>query len=553
MLITFVLTVAIILYGAYYETFAAFISVVIAVLLICKTVKGKKMFLPKSVFLWGIMLLPIAALISVPFSVDRGMAFLGFVKMFPTSLFCIMLSYSTKEEQEKALQFIPLVTVCATILGLLSRFTSVKELFYIQERFSGIFQYANSYAMLLLISIVIVLYSGRKAWFRIILSMFFLYAIWETGSRSVGVLAIICLLVWILSLEGRKKLFAFIIPTTVIILFAVGISIGNRWGDFNLLSSSFVSRLFYNYDGFMTALSKPFGLGYKGFLFYQGAVQTANYSTIYVHNELLQTVLDFGWVPAIMLLIGTIAALFRKGISLRNRSLLMVIFVHSMFDWDLQFTALLFILVLIVVQDINGIIEFRISKLASGFVVAMGSCIIAVCVWLGTATFFEYTGNYQIASKLYPGFTTSQMKLINEADALERVVLAENICSRNDYCIIALQALAENAINEGKIADAEKYAFMAMKAGKYNSDGYEFYIRIMDYALDILAQIGDEEGMYAVLAHIAEVPVQIERVEESTSPCAKYLFNKPDIKLDDEYIIYLKEVENLMKREENYE
>ena len=552
MRIAFILAAAILLYGTYYEAVAALIGCVLLVLLLHRTVTEKKLILPKSLFLWAVILLPVFALISVPFSIDKGMAGLGFVKMLPAALFCLVISFEEKETKEKCLQSVPLVAVVITAVGLLSKFTPYREMFYIQDRFSGNFQYANSYALFLLVSVVILLYSKKDPWTRAALSLFLLYGIWETGSRSIGLLALAAFAVWCMSLTGRKKYFVLAVPAGVFALAAAGVFMGSRWGDFNLLSSSFVSRLFYNYDGIKMVLSYPLGLGYKGFLFYQGAVQTANYSSTYAHNELLQAALDFGWIPAILLLAGGCIALFKKRISARNRCLIAVIFIHSLFDWDMQFTALLMILTLVIELDTDKK-EVSVTGAGKGAAAAAGSFAIAACLWLGTAAYFEYIGNYETAAKVYPGLTTSQMQMINSAADSERFELAKSICSRNDYCVIALQAMAENVLNEGKFAEAERYAFMAMKAGRYNSRGYEFYIQIMDYALNMLKEAGDEEGMYAALMHIAGIPSQIEKVKASTSPYADLLYNRPEIRLDDIYTKYLEKVEKLLERNESNE
>lgn len=548
MRIAFILAAAILLYGTYYEAVAALIGCVLLVLLLHRTATEKKLVLPKSLFLWAVILLPVFALISVPFSIDKGMAGLGFVKMLPAALFCLVISFEEKETKEKCLQSVPLVAVVITAVGLLSKFTPYREMFYIQDRFSGNFQYANSYALFLLVSVVILLYSKKNPWIRAALSLFLLYGIWETGSRSIGLLALAAFAVWCMSLTGRKKYFVLAVPAGVFALAATGVFMGSRWGDFNLLSSSFVSRLFYNYDGIKMVLSHPLGLGYKGFLFYQGAVQTANYSSTYAHNELLQAALDFGWIPAILLLAGACIALFKKGISARNRCLIAVIFIHSLFDWDMQFTALLMILILVIEMDTDKK-EVSVTGAGKAAAAAAGSFAIAACLWLGMAAYFEYIGNYETAAKVYPGLTTSQMQMINSAADSERFELAKSICSRNDYCVIALQAMAEKSFKEGNIKEMEGYAMKAVRAGKYSAEAYEFYIMAMNGAFRALLDNGDREGAYAVLQYINKIPDLINQTEEQTSPYAKYLYNKTEIRLDKQYTNYLQDVHSLIEND----
>lgn len=139
--------------------------------------------------------------------------------------------------------------------------------------------------------------------------------------------------------------------------------------------------------------------------------------------------------------------------------------------------------------------------------------------------------------------------MINSAADSEQFALAKSICSRNDYCVIALQAMAEKSFKEGNIKEMEGYAMKAVRAGKYSAEAYEFYIMAMNGAFRALLDNGDRESAYAVLQYINKIPDLINQTEEQTSPYAKYLYNKTEIRLDKQYMNYLQDVHSLIEND----
>lgn len=63
-------------------------------------------------------------------------------------------------------------------------------------------------------------------------------------------------------------------------------------------TSTFLGRLLYDKDALPIILRHPLGLGYMGYYYLQGSFQTGVYSVLHIHNELLQILLDVGWIPA---------------------------------------------------------------------------------------------------------------------------------------------------------------------------------------------------------------------------------------------------------------
>ena len=543
--------ISITLYGLYHETFSAAMGVVMLALLISRFTKTKSFKLPKNLFLFTMIVLPVFALVSLITAVDRGMGLLGLAKFPVVAFFVILLQYEPIEFKEKLLRSIPYITATLTMVGLICMLTPLKTFFDINGRFSGTFQYANSYALLILCSLIIVLYSFKNKAVALAIGITLSYGLLVTGSRAVAVLAIVNFIVWGFRNNRKRLVKAGIAGSLCITAFAVfNFDIFNRLISFDFKSSSLISRLIYNADGINIMINNPLGVGYKGFLFCQGAVQTANYSSTYVHNELLQTALDFGILPALAAGAGIVMAVCKKGIPLMNRMILISISVHSLFDWSLQFPAILMILVLAVDMDVHTTIEVPITKKWIKGITALFCTITTVfLIWIGSATFFEYIGNYRTAATIYPGLTSSQMQLLNESNTDERYELANSICKRNDYCVIALQAMAEEYYKKGNIEGMEQAAMQAVKAGKYNVKGYEFYIMAMNQAYQMLQSAGDVNGAYTVLVYINRVPDIIKSVEQGTSPLAVYLDRNYEITLGEEYQSYLNNVNDVLANE----
>lgn len=538
-------------YGLFYEGFAGIAGCILLALLYFRVRQCQELRLPKSLFLSALLLIPAAALITVFYAVDSGMAVLGAVKFFSVSVFILLISFEDRVLKDKLLMSASFTAVGITIVGILSWVTPLKDFFFIQDRFSGTFQYANSFAVLLLAAIIILLSSELKWWIKVGCAAVLIVGLILTGSRAVFVLMLASLPVLYVMYFGRKNLkgiagtAAIIVAILVLAVIMVG---EGRITRFDFTSSSFMARVLYNLDGLRMLAEHPLGLGYKGFLFYQGSAQTGNYMATYAHNELLQAALDFGVIMGILLAAGFGSAVVKSCRSGRNRLLFLVFGTHALFDWDFQFVVLLMIVVLLLDWDVKAIFLKDASMHKAGLCAAAALCSAGI-IWLSAASVFEYANQYDTASKIYPALTTSQMRRINTvSDNEEKYEIAQSICERNEYCTIALQAMAEKSAMEGRFDEMEKYARQAVTAGRYNTEGYMFYLSLNKYVVDGFRGVGNIAESNKYLSYAAGVYSLIQKVEAETSPLADYLYHKPEIRLDQEYIEYMKQAKALTER-----
>lgn len=554
-----VMVFAICAFGLFYECFAALAACACGSLLVWKACRSGRLQLPGNLLGWMLLLLPAMGLLTLPFAIDKGMAAMGIVKFLPVSFFLLLIQSESEENRDRILDMVPDAAAIITGLTLLSWFTPLKETFYINGRYSGCFQYANSYAAFLMVCIFLLLFReagdrrerGKTAVEAIVL----MSGIILSGCRAVFFLLLIGLTIQsILSLRKKEKrilpiLFAVlgVIVLGLVIAMLSGEMYGfARYTQIHLKSSSLMARLLYNLDGVKMLITHPLGLGAKGFLFYQGSVQTGNYSATYAHNELLQMALDVGIIPAALAAFGYIKLLMQGKTALRSRLILLLLGVHVLFDWDFQFPVLLMILACLICED--GKKEISIGTIRKGLMASVVGIAALLSLWMGTASCLELLQKYETAAAVYPWLTSSQMRVISQSsDSEKKYEAAEQICKQNDYCTIALQCMAEKKAQEGDLDGMVSYAKRAMKSSRYNKEGYEIYIYMLSYAIETANAAGDADSTYRYLQAVQEAQEQIRSVEAETSAYAEYLYNKPEIELDEQYTTYLAQASEILQ------
>lgn len=566
--------------GLFFESFAAVASVICLLLLMMQIRKNASVKISENIFTLFLLLLPLLFLITELYAVDWGVGLLGVVKFLPVSTALLLAGNTKKADRENIMRQLPYMTVALTMITLALFVTPLKEVFFINGRYSGTFQYANSYAAFLMINLFLLLFPVEqgnivdeykadlaKQWGRIAATVILMVGLIATGCRAVFFLFLIGTVAGFIQVHRREKhreksFFSFKNSTSILIPAIIVVIVGSivaalisgdgrtfaRYTKIHLTSSSLAGRLLYNMDGLRILLAHPFGLGYKGYLFYQGTTQTGNYSVTYVHNELLQTALDIGIIPAIFVLIGFLKIITRRKSSIRNKIIFFTAGIHGIFDWDFQFPVILIVLGILALEDENYKI-ISLKKASKGICLVIYTVLLTGCLWLGTASILEQMKQYEAAVKLYPAMTTAQMHVIRETKhEMAKYHAAESICSRNQYCTIALQAMAEKEGKDGNFDEMVWYAKKAMQSSRYNKSGYEIYIYMLSYAVEESNAAGNREAVLRYLKDVLEAEKQMDIVKRETSFLAKYLYSSPEIRLDAQYLKYLRQTEEILAK-----
>lgn len=560
--------------GGFYEPVSCLCSIyLIGYLIYCRKKAGGL------TLHWNLVLLSMTVIsafygISALWAVDTGMALLGFVKFLPMFLFVLAALQLPVDKKESLLTTVPISGSVMTFVSIgLGLVPALRPYLVVNERLAGFFQYPNAYALYLLAGVILLLENGKpevkNRITRVVGLLILILGIALSGSRTVFfLLAAVLLIVAIFGKERHLQyliliLLAALIGVTAIYALATGnMSTVGRYLTSSLSSSTLLGRFLYAKDALPVILRHPFGLGYLGYFYTQGSFQTGVYSVRNIHNELLQLFLDIGWIPAVLFAVTVVKSLFAKGTGLTRRLLLAVISSHCLLDFDLQFLAVGFVLIL--AMDLGpGNMEpaRKIGKQknhkkhrrfagAAGYrlrdwriLLVSGALPGIVSLWLGIASLFFYCDSYEVAVRIYPGYTEGYTALLVQAenvDEMER--LADEILAQNKSVSLAYSAKARAAYAEGDFGEMILNKQQAIALSRYELAEYLDYFDMLYVGVQIYTANGDMASADYCRERLLEIPDMLEEVLEQTSPLAWRIHDKPELELPAEYLMALSEL-----------
>lgn len=481
-------------------------------------------------------LLPLAYLVTSVWAVDPGQAWMGFVKYLPAPLFYVLLMQTTRDQREQVLGLLPLGGVAMVVVtGVLQFVPALQPWLQVNARLAGLFQYPNSFAIYLLCLSILLLKSSFPVKLRLLCLTVLLVGVVISGSRTTLALAVLTggvLLVLHLRQHGSVKRLLLplsgVLVVSALFFLTAGHSVWQRFLVNPLESSTFLGRLLYAKDALLASFSHPFGLGYGGYFFVQGSFQTGVYSVQYVHNELLQLVMDVGWIPAVLLAVYLVWVWWRSdGVC---RLCLGTLLLHSLFDFNLQFLSLVLLLVLLShagVERPDSKLFRRRHPVAGGVVVLIGAALSVVAAVVDTS---YYAQRPDLTLWLYPVHTQSQLYYLVQQDEVEGLeVLADAILSHNSYVALAYDAKANVAYAKGDGQSVIQYKQKAISLSPYTMAEYEDYGEKLFQLMTLYQQAGMADSAQTCRQCLLEIPTLLEQVEENTSPLAWKIADKPDL------------------------
>ncbi|MCI8465277.1 MAG: hypothetical protein HFI63_05410 [Lachnospiraceae bacterium] len=475
-------------------------------------------------------------------AVDRGMALLGFCKFLPLPLFVLVVMQIEKGEREKLLDTVPVSGGVMTVLsfGLRQLFPVLWDRFYVGDRLAGFFQYPNTFALFLLVGIILL--AGKERWSGIrFLNLAVLVAgIALSGSRTVFFLLGIVAIVFCFVLKGKVRWalclgLAALVGATVFYVALTGkIPAMGRYLTASLHSSTFLGRMLYAKDALPVIARTPFGLGYMGYFYTQGSFQTGVYSVLNVHNELLQLFLDVGWIPAVVAVVILCRSFIRQE-TWNGRLLLAVLAAHSMLDFDLQFVCIWFVLFLIMKVEGGQVWTYR----GRIFVWAGSVVVMGFCLWLGIGSYLYRSGRIEEAVKVYPGCTGAWISMLAQTEDVEEMErIADEILSRNQSVSIAHSAKARAAYARGDFETVISCKQRAISLARYELDEYLDYFQMLYVGFQMYLAGGDLDSARVCRQKLSEIPDMLEEALERTdglNALAWKIRDKPELVLPKEY------------------
>ena len=538
--------------GGYFVSVSALTGIFMTGILFYRMYWKKEITLARDLNLAAFAVLIFSYLIVSIWAVDSGMALTGFIKFLPLLLFYVLASGQQKE-REKMISLLPLLGSLMTLFSfLMMQFPIYEEWVSVAGRLAGFFQYPNTYALFMLVCLIIVLWRldySHPDWLDIVHALTAVFGIAMSGSRTVFILTAAAMIgLLIIRAPGRKAVLSVIAAGAagVIVLAIAAGSTGvlERFTDISLSASTFLGRLLYARDALPLILQHPFGLGYYGYYYIQQSIQTGVYSVVNVHNELLQMFLDVGVIPAVLMSAAVLRSVLTKRTNGRNRLILVIVILHSLFDYDFQFLAMGFVLILFL--DVRNIRTYKIPALTGTVLGIAGAGAAVFAVSAGLSDLMYTSGNYEKALAIYSGNTQAQTALLTEADTTDEMkAAADDLILRNGYISVAYSARARAAFSQGDIKGFIEDKLRAIELAPYQYDEYTDYLEILAYCENLYLQNGSMEDAKACAEKAAEIPAMLDELRERTSSLAWKIDDRPRVTLSRENLELIEEMEAL--------
>lgn len=521
--------------GGYYEYGSVILGVLLSVFLIVFG-RGQSEKLSCENYILFPACLAVMYWISCLYAIDCGMAAVGAAKKSAVLLFALSLAVLKREQRKNIAEKLPELAAALTVLAAVGcAIPAIRPFIIHAGRFGGTIGYANTYALFLLIALLILLdtWEKRAPWLNAALLLLFLVGLWFSGSRFTWGLAFAALFVCAVY-QKKTRCYALILLG---VLAAATVCAGTIFRDseamgrlFTTNLSTLYGRFLYWQDGFALAAKHPFGTGYLGFYYAQNAVQTGVYSVRYVHNDLLQWALDIGWLPAALLLALFIRALCNKKRPMIEKLLLSVMFLHGLMEFDFEHTGMAFIFILLLsCSEENIIPKFSISRKCCWAASVVIGC---VCLYFSVPLCLYASGQTEAAAACYPIYTDAQLANLSvEKDVARAEKLANTILRQNDMAFLAYDAKAYAAFCDYRFSDMVQYKKKAIERNKFNAEEYTDYLEMLNEVLSYSLENKEETLALQTVQHMQEIPTLIENNKKSVSGLGKKIDDKAAIDL----------------------
>lgn len=543
-----ILLLSLVLSGGFNEYVGCVLSAIISVLLILKIAQNRNLVVNINITSLSIAVITLLYLISCFYAIDSGMAFVGFLKFLPVLLYMLLLMQD-KGIKEHLIALLPYVALALGVLSLVLMYIPItKDYFTVSDRLAGFFQYPNTFALFLLVGELTALSKEKLKPIDIISALLLIILLLFTGSRAVFILAVFSNVLIIFFRKGKKvKILLGIVVAVLAVAVLLMLPLFNnseifsRYFTISFTESTFVGRLLYYFDAFPLILRHPFGLGYMGYYYVQQSIQTGVYSVMFIHNDFLQLLLDVGWIPCLLFVVGIIKSFFRKGNSAGKRIILLTVFLHCLFDFDLQFISMFFILLLFL--NYNDGKQFELKKGAVfvfSFVIT-GLLSLYFAVALGLAHF----GFNQAADSMFPGNTQNKVDLlIAEDDIVAQNEIADRIISQNEYVQIAYSAKARYAFSQGDFESLISYKNKIFQIAPFSYDEYEDYCYMLIQGIQLYKQAGDEYSTEVCEQQLLKTADRLDRLDDKLSNLGRKIVDQPKTDLPDDIVKYINSLES---------
>ena len=535
-----ILLASIVLVGGFHEYISCALVIAQSVYLLLRLRKANTLRIRKDLWSLAVGVLCAAYGLTCLWAVDRGMAFVGFLKFLPVGLY--LLCIWQEENGRTVLFWLPYAGATAAVISAVGMQFSVAERYFaVAGRFAGFFQYPNSFAVFLLVCELLLLKKpGKKLWDYGVLAVL-VVSILYTGSRTAFVVAVLANASMLFAVAGKKLRLALLAALglclgAVLLLATNENSILNRYLSISLGESTFVGRLLYYVDALQLLLKYPFGMGYMGYFYTQGAVQTGVYSVVYIHNDFYQFLLDAGWIPGGLLLWAVIRWLLKKHIALTDKIIVGAVCLHSLLDFDLQFISL-FMLLALLLDDAQAP-WLEIKKL-TGIRVAAGAAAV-VCLYMGTALALAHWNARELSDTLYPFNTQNKIAMLEKAEELSQAqALADEILATNKHYYPPYSIKAKACYSIGDFAGVIRYKNEVFRLQRFAYPEYEEYCQMLINGIALYEKAGEFQSAQICKQELKAADQRLRDSANALSALGKKIKDQPVLQLPESIRTYI--------------
>lgn len=533
--------------GLFHEFIACIAGIVLCIYLCVCINKNKKLSVYINISSVAVCLIVLFYGISCFWALDSGIALFGFLKFLPLFLFLIVLMQQ-KKSVEEYFEVIPYIASIMTFVSaILMQIPALTKWFSVAGRLSGFFQYSNTFAIFLLMALIILATKENHKKIDLLLIPVILFGIVYSGSRTVFVLMLVSVMALIVFNKNKKYRTILFGGVVVVVGFAVlyatvtdNFSSIGRFLTLSLKESTFVGRLLYFQDALPVILKNPFGMGYLGYHYYQHSIQTGVYTVKFIHNDFLQLMLDIGWIPVIIFVIAILKSFFKKDASLQKRLLILVVSAHTCFDFNFQYVAIFMLFVMLLDYNEGTKKELNVSKALN---TTISIALAVLFTYIGTAQALTYFKNYEISNKLYPWNTENHMAMLSESSELsEKENLADQVIKNNGHLALAYDIKAKIAYSKGDFAKVIEYKEKSIEVSPFTYSSYEDYCYMLINGIYLYEKYDDEYSANVCKKELLLTVQKLSENNEKLSKLGKMIKDQPKVQLPDEIIEYVEEM-----------
>lgn len=526
-----------VLAGLYHSYMACLASGIMAVALAVHMIRHGRLRIRWNLSFAAVLALTAGYGLSCIWAVDRGMALIGFFQ-FAGPLVFLLLMMQYPEEKTRIKAAFPYAMAILTVASVgLSLIPSLSRYFLVADRLAGFLQYPNTFALLLLTAELMLISTAKRSVRSVVVLLILLVGILYTGSRTVFALGILANLAYALTRRTKKQALlmiggiAAVVATILLVAMALDQDVLNRYLRFSALESTFAGRLLYWTDALPWILAHPFGSGYGGYYYVQQSFQTGVYSVMHLHNDLLQMMFDVGWIPAVLWAVAVIRSIIRNKKVPVQSIILAVLFVHSLFDFDLQFVAMYFVFFLFVDTESGKERVLACRKTLAVGAVALACC----CIYMSAATLLPEIGQRSAGNALYPWNTRNQTQILIEAESVQDAFdIADDILQHNSYVTVAYSAKCSEAYSRGDFLTFIETKRMILERFPFHYAEYEDYCRKLISGIEWYRANGDSYSANVCIEELVATEKKLNALTSRVSALGSVIADQPITQLPQE-------------------